>query len=466
MPTIHEILEEEQAHEAEDLARGLKSRHIQMIAIGGAIGVGLFLGSARAIQAAGPALILAYAVIGAVIFFIMRALGELLMYRPVAGSFATYAEEFVGPWAGFFTGWTYWFMWVVTGMAEITAVAVYINYWYPGVPHWIPALITLGVLYAANLIAVSVFGEFEFWFAIIKVVTIIALIAVGLVIILTGWGDLGPTASFSNLWSHGGFAPLGLVGVVLSLSVVAFAFLGVELVGVTAGEAQNPETVLPSAINAVVWRILIFYIGALIIIMSLVPWNQLDPNQSPFVMVFDRIGIPAAGGIINFVVITAAASSCNSGIFSTGRMLYTLAQFGQAPKAFGKVNAGHVPATAVTVSAAVMLIGVVLNYLVPEQVFVWIISVATIGALWTWGIILVAHLGYRKAVAEGRAAPSTFRMPGAPVANWISLGFILLITVFLALDPDTRVALYVAPVWFAILAIGYQMTRKSQQATA
>ena len=209
MTSMAELLREEQLHEERDLERGLKSRHIQMIAIGGAIGVGLFLGSARAIQDAGPALLLSYAFVGIVIFFIMRALGELLLYRPVAGSFATYAEEFIGPWAGFFTGWSYWFMWVVTGMAEITAVAVYVNYWFPEVPHWIPALITLGVLYGVNLIAVGLFGEFEFWFAIIKVVTIIALIAIGLVIILFGFGDLGQTASFSNLWAHGGFVPMG-----------------------------------------------------------------------------------------------------------------------------------------------------------------------------------------------------------------------------------------------------------------
>ena len=466
MHTMKELLQEEQLHEREDLARGLKSRHIQMIAIGGAIGVGLFLGSARAINVAGPALLISYTFLGAMIFFIMRALGELLLYRPVAGSFTTYAEEFVGPWAGFFTGWTYWFMWVVTGMAEITAVAVYVNYWYPEVPAWIPALVTLGVLYGINLIAVGFFGEFEFWFAIIKVVTIIALIVIGLVIILFGVGELGQGASFSNLWAHGGFFPMGSMGVIFSLTIVAFAFLGVELVGVTAGEAQNPETVLPSAINAVVWRILIFYIGALVVIMSLVPWNQLDPTQSPFVMVFDRIGIPAAGGIINFVVITAAASSCNSGIFSTGRMLYTLSQFEQAPRFLGKVNAGHVPARGVTVSAAVMLIGVALNYVVPEQVFVWVISVATVGALWTWGIILISHLGYRKAVAEGRAAPSPFRMPGSPVMNWISLAVILLITGCLALDPETRVALYVGPVWFAILALGYRLTKTRELAAA
>jgi len=466
MTAMTELLREEQLHEEKDLHRGLKDRHIQMIAIGGAIGVGLFLGSGRAIQAAGPGLLLAYALGSVAIFFIMRALGELLLYRPVAGSFASYAEEFVGPWAGFFTGWSYWFMWVVTGMAEITAIGVYVHYWLPDLPQWIPALITLVVLYGANLIAVGLFGEFEFWFAIIKVVTIIALIVIGLAVILFGFGELGQTASFSNLWTNGGFLPKGGLGVVLSLQIVAFAFLGVELVGVTAGEAANPQKVLPHAINSVVVRILIFYIGALIVIMSLVPWNQLDPQQSPFVMVFEKIGIPGAAGIINFVVITAAASSCNSGIFSTGRMLYTLAQFEQAPRIFGKVSSGHVPAAAVTVSAVLMLIGVALNYVVPEQVFVWVISVATVGALWTWAMILIAHMGYRKAVAEGRVEPSSFRMPGAPVTNWIALAFIALVMMFLALDPSTRVALYVAPVWFGILVLGYQLTKSRKLAVA
>jgi amino acid transporter, AAT family len=457
MSTVKELLHDEEVHEREDLVRGLKERHVQLIALGGAIGVGLFLGSATTISRAGPGLVLAYGLGGVAVFFIMRALGELLLYRPVAGSFASYAEEFVGPWAGFTTGWSYWFMWVVTGMAEITAVAVYVHYWFPDIPQWVPALIALGVLYGANLIAVHVFGELEFWFALIKVATIVAMLVIGLAVILFGIGGLGETASFSNLVSHGGFFPTGILGVVLVLQMVMFAYQGVELVGVTAGEAQNPEKTLPHAINAVVWRILIFYLGALLVIMSLLPWTEFQPGVSPFVLVFERIGIPAAAGIINFVVITAAASSCNSGIFSTGRMLYTLAQFHQAPKAFGKVNARHVPANAITFSAGLMLIGVGLNYVVPEEVFVWVTSVALVGSLWTWGMILFTHLKYREAVAEGRIVSRGFRMPGAPVANWAILAFLVLIAVFLGIDPDTRVALFVAPVWFAILALGYRL---------
>src|SRR5271166_1619512 len=377
---VSRMLDQEQAHEAKGLSRGLKDRHIQLIAIGGAIGVGLFLGSGKAISSAGPGLMLSYAIGGLVIFFIMRALGELLLHRPVAGSFATYAEEYVGPWYGFATGWSYWFMWVVTGMAEITAVGVYVHYWFPDVPQWIPALVALSVLYGVNLIAVSLFGELEFWFALIKVIAIVALLVAGPIVIIFGLGDLGAAASFSNLWSHGGLFPTGVLGVVLTLQMVMFAYQGVELLGVTAGEAQNPEKTLPKATNSVVYRILVFYIGALLVIMSLVPWNQLQPGESPFVLVFDRMGIPAAAAIINFVVITAAASSCNSGIFSTGRMLYTLAQFGQAPRAFGRVNRRHVPAAGITASVAVMLLGVVLNYFVPEQVFTYVTSVALVGS--------------------------------------------------------------------------------------
>ena len=273
----------------------LRSDTFRCIAIGGAIGVGLFLGSAKAIQQAGPSLLLAYAVAGVVIFLIMRALGELMLDPPVSGSFATYADEFVGPWAGFATAWTYWLMWVVIAMAEITAAGIYVQYWVPGLPQWVPALAALVLLLGVKLIAVGVFGEFEFWFAIIKVVTIIGMILLGLAIILLGISDLSHTASFSNLWSHGGFFPKGFSGPFLALQIVMFAFLGVELIGVTAGEAQSPEKTIPSAINKVIWRILIFYVGALTIIMSLVAWNHLNPSQSPFVVVFSRVGSDRRG---------------------------------------------------------------------------------------------------------------------------------------------------------------------------
>jgi AAT family amino acid transporter len=438
-----------------NLSRNLRERHIQLIAIGGTIGVGLFLGSAKAIHHAGPGLLLAYALGGVMVFLIMRALGELLTYRPVAGSFAVYADEFCGPFAGFATGWSYWFMWVVTAMAELTAIGIYVRYWFPAVPQWLPALVALVVLYGANQLAVRVFGELEFWFALIKVVTIIALILGGLFVIFFHVGELGSTASFSNLWSHGGFLPFGIVGVLLTLQMVTFAYQGVELIGVTAGEAEKPEVVLPKATNGITFRILIFYIGALLVIMALVPWTQLSPDTSPFVFVFEKMRVPAAATIINLVVITAATSSCNSGIFSTGRMLFSLAQRGHAPRALAQLSAQHVPSKGITISAAMMLIAVAVNYVVPEKAFVYVTSISTIGTLWTWGIIMVAHRNYRRAVAAGTAKASSFRMPGAPFANWVVLAFLLAVTALLGLDEDTRVALYVAPVWFALLGLGY-----------
>ena len=442
------------------LARNLRNRHIQLIAIGGTIGVGLFLGSARAIHDAGPALLLAYAVGGVAIFFIMRALGELLTYRPVAGSFASYAEEFCGPFAGFVTGWSYWFMWVLTAMAELTAIGIYVRYWFPDVPQWLPALVALLALYGANLLAVRVFGELEFWFALVKVVTIVALILAGLAVIVLHLGELGTTASFANLYTHGGFLPFGLLGVLLTLQIVMFAYSGVELIGVTAGEAQNPEVVLPRATNGIILRILIFYLGALLVIMSVVPWNELSPEMSPFVFVFEKLRVPAAASIITAVVITAAASSCNSGLFSTGRMLWTLAQRGQGPRIFAALNSQRVPAAGIHASAAMMLIVVILNYRVPKEVFTWVTSIALIGTLWTWGIILVAHRNYRLAVKAGKVAAAPFRMPLAPFANWAVLAFLVLVTAMLWLDKDTRVALFVAPFWFALLGVGYTALRR------
>lgn len=298
----------------------------------------------------------------------------------------------------------------------------------------------------------GVFGEFEFWFALIKVVTVVALILFGLAALLFGLGgEVGRAASLSNLWTHGGFLPHGLAGVVLTLPIATFAFGGVELIGMTAGEARDPARTLPRAINAVVYRILVFYIGAMTAIMSLVAWDQLPSNASPFVLVFDHFGVPAAATVVNFVVITAAASACNSGVFSTGRMLHTLAHAGQAPRLFGRVSRQQVPAAAIAASAGLMLAGVVLNYVAPQRVFVYVISVALAIQLWVWGTIVAAHLGYRRAVQQGRAPASAYRMPGAPYTNYATLAFFALVAVLLAFDAETRIGLYVAPAWFAIV---------------
>lgn len=439
----------------ENLERGLKERHIQLIALGGAIGVGLFLGSATAIKTAGPALLLSYIIGGIFILFIMRSLGELAVAYPVSGSFSAYANKFIGPLAGYITGWTYWFMWVVTCMAEITAVGVYVQFWFPDVPQWIPAMLALVAMTIVNVVAVSAFGEFEFWFAMIKIITILVMIVVGAMMIFFGLGNDGIPTGLTNLVAHGGFMPMGVEGVVMSLVMVMFAYLGIELVGVAAGEASNPEKTIPAAIDKVFWRILVFYVGALVVIMSLYPWNQLGTIGSPFVFTFKKLGIAAAAGIINFVVLTAALSSCNSGIFSTGRMLYNLALQGKAPACFGKLSKNRVPLNGILVSFCFLFIGVILNYLVPAQVFVYVTSVATSGALWVWAIILIAQMRFRQSLTPEQVAKLKYPSLLYPMSNWATLAFLVFVVIVMAFDPDTRVALYVAPAWFGLLLACY-----------
>lgn len=443
------------ANDPQQLHRGLSERHIRLMALGAAIGVGLFLGSANAIKLAGPGILLAYLLGGAAIFIIMRALGEMAVHNPVAGSFSRYARDYIGPLAGFLTGWNYWFLWLVTCVAEITAVGLYMQLWFPGSPQWAWALAALVAMGSVNLITVKAYGEFEFWFAMIKVVTIVSLILAGLAMIVFGFGNDGVAIGISNLWAHGGFFPNGLQGVLMSLQMVMFAYLGVEMIGLTAGEAANPAKSIPDAINSVFWRIVIFYVGALFVILSLYPWNQLGTTGSPFVLTFQRLGIREAAGLINFVVLTAALSSCNGGIFSTGRMLYNLAQQKQAPAGFARTSRGGVPRAAILVSVVALLIGVAANYLAPAKVFVWATSIATFGAIWTWGVILVAHMRFRAGLGAPERAALAFRMPLYPLASWAALAFLALVIGLMAYFPDTRVALIVGPAFLGLLVLLY-----------
>lgn len=439
----------------EGYERGLGSRQVQMIAIGGAIGVGLFLNAGANIAKAGPSLILMYALAGVIIFFIMRALGELLLYRPVSGSFAEYSREFLGPFFGYFTGWTYWLMWVVTGMAELTAAAIYIHYWFPGIPQWVTALVFLVVLFTANLISVKLFGEIEFWASMIKVTALIGMIVIGLGVLTFGFSDAGDTAAVSNLWEFDGFFPNGIGSSLMTLQGVMFAYLAVELVGVTAGESENPEKTLPKAINTLPWRIALFYVGALTVILCVVKWTEFAPGVSPFVEAFAKIGIPAGAGIVNFVVLTAALSSCNSGMYSTGRMLRNLADSGEAPTVFGRLSSTKTPALGITVSVAFMGIGVVLNYVVPEKAFSYVTSVAVGAGIWTWLMILVSHVLYRRAVEAGRLPASSFPAPGGSVGSWIAIVFLLFVTGLIMKDSESRISLYVLAVWAVALGVGW-----------
>ncbi|MEV0335142.1 amino acid permease [Nocardia sp. NPDC050717] len=441
------------AADSEGYARGLSPRTIQMIAIGGAIGTGLFYGAGAAIEQAGPSLILAYLAAGLAIFVIMRALGELLTYRPVSGSFAEYAHEFLGRFAGFATGWSYWAVWVSTCMAEITVAGKYVKYWFD-IPEWVTALVVLAVLFAANLISVRIFGEGEFWFSAIKVTAILAMIMIGIGVLVFGFGHAAdPTVT--NLWADGGVFPHGFGQTLLVLQIVVFAYVGVELVGVTAGEARDPKTTLRKAINTLPFRIGLFYVGALVVIMSVASWRSFHAGRSPFVEVFEQIGIPAAAGIINFVLLTAALSSCNSGIYSTGRMLRSLALRDEAPAKFAALSKQSVPFTGICASAGAMVIGVVVNVLSPDKAFAYITSVSTVGIIVVWSVILVCHIKYRAKVRAGELPASDYRLPGAPVTTWAALGFLGLVVVLLLWTEGGRTALVVGAVWAALVCAGY-----------
>ena len=449
----------------EDLNRGLEERHIQLMALGGAIGVGLFLGSASAIEKAGPGVVAAYIIAGIAIFFVMRAMGEITIEYPVSGSFSAHAYQFLNPLAGYVSGWNYWYVWVVTCMAEITAVGVYVHLWLPDLPQWISCLCALALMTCANLISVKAYGEFEFWFALIKIVTIIFLIITGAGMIFFGLGNDGVAVGISNLTQHGGFFPHGFGGVFDTMLMVLFAYVGIEVIGVTAGEAANPEKTLSAAIDKVLYRILLFYVLALLVIMSIYPWDQLGHQGSPFVMVFEKLGISGAAHVINFVVITAALSSCNSGIYSTGRMLYNLSLQGKAPKTFSTVSKQKVPYKALCMSVLCMLIGVVLNYFLPASIFEIITSVSAFACMVTWMMILFCQMSFRKKVkAEGTISKIRYKMPFSPYSNYLTLAFFAVVLVSAMFNANTRIGIIATVIWLIALVIMYYIVGFNKQA--
>lgn len=441
------------------LNRGLKNRHVQLIAIGGAIGTGLFLGSGHSIALTGPAILFAYIITGIICFLMMRALGELLLSNTEYHTFIEFVQDYMGEKTAFVTGWTYWFCWISVAMADITAVGIYVKYWFPSIEAWIPSLVTLIILLLMNLVTVKLFGEMEFWFACIKVVAIIALIVLGLYFILTGQPTSAGVASFSNLWSHGGWFPKGMDGFIQSFQMVVFAFAGIELVGLTAGETDNPEKVIPKSINSIPVRIILFYVGALGVIMSIFPWDSVNPDRSPFVEVFLAVGIVGAASMVNFVVLTSAASACNSGVFSTSRLLYSLAKRNHAPGILEILTSKQVPANALFLSVLVICLVVALQYVVAEGVFVIISSVSTFCFLYIWGIITICHMKFIRKRPD-LAAKSVFKMPLFPFLNYLVLAFFAFVIVTLAFNPATRVALFVTPVWFIMLLLIYQLKKE------
>ncbi|HET7266673.1 MAG TPA: D-serine/D-alanine/glycine transporter [Oleiagrimonas sp.] len=440
-----------------ELQRSLSNRHLQLIAIGGAIGTGLFMGSGKSISLAGPSILLVYLVIGIMLFFVMRAMGELLLSNLEYKSFLDFTADLLGPWAGFFCGWTYWFCWVITAIADVIAIAAYAQFWMPDLAPWVPALFCVGILLALNLVAVKLFGELEFWFALIKIVAIAALILVGFGMV--AWGFTSPTghqAALSNLWADGGFFPTGWGGFFAGFQIAVFAFVGIELVGTAAAETADPERNLPKAINSIPARILLFYVLALVVIMSVTPWGLIEPDESPFVALFVLAGIPAAASLINFVVLTSALSSANSGIFSTSRMLYGLADEGHAPRGFKRLSKAAVPARGLLFSCGCLLVGATMVYVIPDIVtaFTLVTTLAAVLFMFIWSLILCSYIAYRRQRAAQHAS-SSYKMPGGIAMCVACLAFFAFVIVLLTLQPDTLKALLAAPVWFALLGIGY-----------
>lgn len=442
------------------MQRRLSSRQMQMIALGGTIGVGLFMGSGSTIKWTGPSVLIAYIISGVFLYLIMRALGEMLYVRPTTGSFATFASEYMHPVFGYLTAWSNVFQFIVVGMSEMIALGGYFRFWWPNLPDWIPGLVAITFLCIANLISVKMFGELEFWFALIKVVTIVLMIIAGLGVILFGFGNGGQAVGITNLWQHGGFFTGGAKGFIYALAIVLASYQGIELIGVTAGEAENPQHTLVAAIQSTVARILIFYVGAIFVIVSIYPWNQLNQIGSPFVQTFAKIGITAAASIINFVVITAALSGSNSGIYSASRMTFTLAENHQLPRKMTKLNRHGVPFYSVIVISLGIAIGIVLNVVLPmffkdaSQIFVMVYSSSVLPGMVPWVVILVSQIEFRKQNQQ-HMAEHPFKMPLSPWSNYITLAFLAVTLFFMFMNPETRISIIVGVIFLAVMTIIY-----------
>ncbi|BAE73740.1 Aromatic amino acid transport protein AroP [Sodalis glossinidius str. 'morsitans'] len=447
----------------ETLKRGLKNRHIQLIALGGAIGTGLFLGIAQTIQMAGPSVILGYAIGGFIAFLIMRQLGEMVVEEPVAGSFSHFAYKYWGNFAGFASGWNYWVLYVLVAMAELSAVGIYMQYWWPGLPTWVSAAVFFLLINAINLANVKLYGEMEFWFAIIKVIAIVAMIVFGAWLLLSGRG--GPEASVTNLWAQGGFFPHGGKGLLMAMAVIMFSFGGLELVGITAAEADDPTRSIPKATNQVIYRILIFYIGALAILLSLYPWAKVVEGGSPFVLIFQAINSYWVANILNLVVLTAALSVYNSCVYSNSRMLYGLARQGNGPQSLAKVDRRGVPVAALGVSAVATAICVLLNYLMPGQAFGVLMALVVSALVINWSMISLAHWKFRRKKAQQGVIP---RFPALwyPIGNCLCLLFMAGILAIMLLTQGMAISVYLIPVWLVVLGVGFALKTSGQSADA
>lgn len=441
--------------------KGLKGRQVQMIAMGGAIGTGLFLGAGSRLHSAGPSLAIVYAIAGVFAFFVVRAMGELVMHRPSSGSFVSYSREFLGEKAAFFAGWMYFLNWATSGIADVTAAAKYVQYFFPGVQQWIPALVALLVVLVVNMVSVRLFGELEFWFAAVKVIALVLFMIVGIVVLVMRTPVDGHATGPSLITDHGGFFPAGLLPALMILQGVVFAYAAIEMVGVTAGETANPRKVIPKAVNAVGWRIAIFYVGSVLLLVMLLPWTAYHGGESPFVTFLSKLGVPGAGGIMDLVVLTAALSSVNSGLYSTGRILRSLSVAGSAPKFTARMSKNGVPYGGVLLTASTYVLGVMLNLVLPSEAFEIALNFSALGILAMWSMIMVCHLGLVRKARRGAVERPAYRLPWAPYTNYVTLGFLAVVLALSYFDyPAGRIMIYAVPGVAAVLVIGWFGVRK------
>jgi len=454
----------------------LKPRQIQMIAIGGAIGTGLFMGAGGRLHGSGPALILVYAVCGFFAFLILRALGELVLHRPSSGSFISYAREFYGEKMAFAAGWLYFLNWAMTSVVDVTAVALYVKFWAPfweplqSVPQWAIALMALVVVLALNLVSVKLFGEMEFWFALIKVTALVLFLIIGVCfLVFGGRTDVGATG-FSVMADNGGLFPMGAVAPLLAVSGVVFAYAAIELVGTAAGETEKPKEVMPKAVNTVVFRIGIFYVGSVLLLSLLLPFTEYKAGESPFVTFFSHIGSPDAGAtsasIMNFVVLTAALSSLNAGLYSTGRILRSMAVNGSAPGFTAKMSSNGVPYGGILLTAVITLLGVGLNAVFPSEAFEIVLEVSAIGIIGGWATIILCQIKLQKWAEEGKLERPSFRLFGAPFTSYLTLAFLLFVMVSMGFSETGRWVLASLVVLVPLLVAGWFAARNGIHAAA
>ncbi|AQW50798.1 MULTISPECIES: amino acid permease [Streptomyces] len=442
------------------LKAGLKNRHLSMIAIGGVIGAGLFVGSSAGIAKAGPGILVSYALVGLMVVFVMRMLGEMSAANPTSGSFSAYADRALGRWAGFSIGWLYWFFWVVVLAVEATAGAKILEGWWPAVPQWGWALIVMVVLTATNLVSVGSYGEFEFWFAGIKVVAIAAFIVVGG---LAVFGVLPHSdnegAGLAHLTDHGGFLPNGPGAILTGVLLVVFSFMGSEIVTLAAGESENPQRAVTKATNSVIWRIAVFYLGSIFVVVTLLPWDsKAIADDGSYVAALDSIGIPHAGDIMNVIVLTAVLSCLNSGLYTASRMAFSLGQRGDAPAAFARTNARGVPAAAILGSVVFGFVAVWFNYQWPDTVFTFLLNSSGAVALFVWLVICFSQLRMRGIILRENPEKLIVRMWLFPYLTWATIAMISFVLVYMLTDKDGREQVILSAL-VAALVVAFALVR-------